>query len=271
MKVQNINLSEINKQISNLSLNAEDIKLNNNNLDNIESNQVAIITQSINNLNLNKGIDYYKLENNYQNEFFIFNKGGENEKIKFIINQFLQNNENENNIMSNSISHSPETRIKRKEGTDILRTKIKYRFFRNLIKVINQKLKLVNSKKYFAPLPQNFIRNVKKDLNRVMFNKTFKELFSINFEKSQNKDVILSHKNKNNLAVLEYLENEKDISEKINYNCFKNLKMYQIFDEYLKSKEFENEILNFELKGEEESYIYKYIKLAINLNIFLAK
>ena len=103
-----------------------------------------------------------------------------------------------------------------------------------------------------------------------MFDKTFKELFSINFLDSENEHNSNFQNYKNNKDVLEYLEKEKDISEKSNYKCYKNLTFYQIFDEYLRSKEFENEIVTLKLNGEKDYYIYNYIKLANNLNLFFS-
>ena len=163
----------------------------------------------------------------------------------------MKKQENANSILNHSS-------IKRRENSDNIRKKIKYRFIKNLIKTINQKLELAGSIKFFVSLPQNFVCNISKNINSVMSNKTFKELFSTFF-------------NNKNSDVFEYLENEKNISEKIKYNCFKNLKLVRIFEEYLSSKEFENEIVNLELKGENDNYIHKYIKLASNFNNYFTK
>ena len=46
----------------------------------------------------------------------------------------------------------------------------------------------------FSLLPQIFVINVSKDLNIDMFNKTFKEIFSINFlDKEKENDVNLKN------------------------------------------------------------------------------
>ena len=201
----------------------------------------------------------------YPNEFFIFSRGGANKDKRKIIDQFLQNKENINNIY-NERAHSLKTR---KENADNIRKKIKCRFIKKLKEFINQKLKLAGSKKFFALLPQIFVCNISKDKNRIMLDKTFKELFSFNFSEDENDANFKNYKK--NIDTLKYLENKKDISEKSNYNCYKNLKLYQIFDEYLRSKEFENEIINLELKGEKDNYIYNFIKLACNLNNFFSE
>ena len=287
MKAENPNISKIKENMSKLSSNSENSQIINNNLDNLDSNQIPIITQSINNLNQNKEINNYEsekndifddkinqiinlqkddiklsgkkflgkktklFENKCPNKFLIFNQGGENQKIRLLIDQFLKKEENANSILNHSS-------IKRRENSDNIRKKIKYRFIKNLIKTINQKLELAGSIKFFVGLPQNFVCNISKNINSVMSNKTFKELFSTFF-------------NNKNSDVFEYLENEKNISEKIKYNCFKNLKLVKIFEEYLSSKEFENEIVNLELKGENDNYIHKYIKLASNFNNYFTK
>lgn len=64
---------------------------------------------------------------------------------------------------------------------------------------------------------------------------------------------------KHNLKVLEYLDKNKEIAEKSNYNVFKNMKFYQIFNEYLRSKEFEKEITSLKLQKENDKYIRNYI------------
>ena len=122
----------------------------------------------------------------------------------------------------------------------------------------------------FALLPQIFVISISKDLNIDMFNKTFKEIFSINFLDKEKENDANFKKYKKNIDVIKYLENNKDISEKSNYNCYKNLKFYQIFDEYLRSKELDNEIENLKFKGENNNYINNYIKLACNLNNYFS-
>ena len=76
-----------------------------------------------------------------------------------------------------------------------------------------------------------------------------------------------------NLSVLKYLERKTEICEKSNYNIFKDMKYYEIFEEYLNSKEFEIEIGNLrkEKLNDNDKYIQKYIKLAYGLNDFFSK
>ena len=67
-----------------------------------------------------------------------------------------------------------------------------------------------------------------------------------------------------NLKVLKYLENNKEISKKSNFNNIKDMKYYEVFNEYLNSKEFEEEILRLH-KKENDIYIKRYISKAMNL------
>ena len=47
------------------------------------------------------------------------------------------------------------------------------------------------------------------------------------------------------------------------------MKYYEIYDEYINSREFEDDIIKLkEKEGEPEVYIKKYIKLALKLNDF---
>ena len=160
----------------------------------------------------------------------------------------------------------------RKFKSDDIRKKIKSRFIKALIKCINKKLKKAGSKKFFSLLPHIFVINITKEINTDIFDKTFEEVFSINFDnilkKTEKADLI---KYKKNIDVLDYLENEIVIRESSNYNYYKNLKFYQIFDEYLGAQEFENEIEKLKLIGEKDEYIDRYIKLACYFNSFFSK
>ena len=68
-----------------------------------------------------------------------------------------------------------------------------------------------------------------------------------------------------NLLVLNYLEKNKEISRKSNFNNIKKMKFNEIYREYLNSKEFKIEISKIKQQNETEQYIKKYIILAINL------
>ena len=158
---------------------------------------------------------------------------------------------------------------KRKDNSDNIRKKVKSRFLKVLKNVVNEKLKLAGSKKFFNFLPQSFVSNVSKDKNRDIFDSSFKDIFTKNFCEDKNGNQPDIKKYHHNLSVIEYLENNREIAEKSNYNNFKNMKFYQIFYEYLKSKEFELEIVSLKMERENEKYIREYIFKACNFIEFL--
>ena len=62
-----------------------------------------------------------------------------------------------------------------------------------------------------------------------------------------------------NLSVLKYLEGNKALNEKSNFNIIKNMKLSEIFREYLESKEIGLEISDLKKDNENDKYIKKYI------------
>ena len=192
----------------------------------------------------------------YPEKFSIFNKGGENKIIRGLIDENLHNKISPKNIKS--------SKKIRKFNADNIRKKIKSRFLKALKTAINQKLKKANSIKFFNLLPQKFICNVSKKINRNVLYNTFKEIYSKDFCENQKEINADYSKYCQNIEVLEYLEKKNDIAIKSNYDTFKNMKYYQIFEEYLRSKEFENEITNLNQEKENVEYINDYIKLACN-------
>jgi len=206
--------------------------------------------------------------------FFIFNKGENNNYARQIINEVKKKGKNLKILTSSNNPenlHRKKRRLlnirKRRENSDNIRKKIKSRFLKTLKNRINEILKLAGSEKFFSFLPQIFICNVSKEKNRGALDMTFKEVFTKNFYIGEKVNYSDLKKYYHNLSVIEYLENNKVISEKSNYNIFKNMIYKQIYDEYLNSKEFELEIEALQ-KTESEKYIKLYINKAINLTDF---
>ena len=159
---------------------------------------------------------------------------------------------------------------KRKENADNIRKKIKSRFLKVLKNTVNERLKAAGSQKLFKFLPQRFICNVSKEKNKAVLNLSFKELFSKNFcenEKGNEADLANYY---HNLSVLDYLQKNVEISENSNFNVFKDMKYYKIYNEYLKSKEFEMEIASLKKEKENDKYIKNYIIKASNLIDFFS-
>jgi hypothetical protein len=211
-------------------------------------------------------------------DYSIFNYGEYNEFSKQIINEVLNEIlEIDNKKMKEMMNGEHQKKVykkrknlpKRKDNSDNIRKKVKSRFLKVLKNAVNEKLRLAGSKKFFNFLPQTFVSNVSKDKNKDMFDSTFKDIFTKNFCEDKDGNQPDVKKYHHNLSVIEYLENNKEIAEKSNYNNFKNMKFYQIFYEYLKSKEFELEIVSLKMERENEKYIREYIFKACNFIEFL--
>ena len=69
-----------------------------------------------------------------------------------------------------------------------------------------------------------------------------------------------------NLSVLKYLETDKNTCKLPIFNIIRKIKFSQIFNEYLKSKDFQMEIANLKEKdGNNDEYIKNYIIISNNL------
>ena len=152
----------------------------------------------------------------------------------------------------NSIFNVWKNKESRKEKPDEIRKKIKSRFFKSLKNCINDELNKISFPYKFEFLPQNFISNISKNENKIIINKTLKEIILDNKEDN-------SEKCNNNIKLLEHLninKNNKEIG-KI-YNIF-NQTFENLFSEYLESKEFKNSIIKLKEEGNYFEYIKDYI------------
>ena len=255
------------------------INTNEKNNCNIENNVNIIIKQKYTQeSNIDNNISFLGRKRNlykviYPKDYAIFNcedlNSNSRQTINAIFNRLYEYEFKNlrNFVLDESLnlkkSHKKKKYINnRKEKSDHIRKKVKGRFLKVLKNTINQKLNLAGSKKTFKFLPQIFISNISRDKNRDVIDLTFKEIFSKNFFENEKANESAIKKYKQNLNVLEYLENNKEFAEKSNYNVFKNMKFYQIFNEYLRSKEFENEITSLKIEKQKDKYIRNYIILA---------
>ena len=108
-------------------------------------------------------------------------------------------------------------------------------------------------------------RHISKEYNLSFLNLTFEDFLSQNLCIGKENKKSTLDKYHHNLSVLEYLKKNKEISRKSNFNNIKNMKLYEIYDEYLNSKEFKMEISKLKEQKETDKYIKKYIIKAINL------
>lgn len=232
-----------------------------NNIQNINDN-LHLENEEINNVNN----QIFFCEKVKRPKFELFSQGKYDDFSKNIIEETL----NEIKQAKKIIKGNSERRLKkiRKQNSDNIRKKIKSRFLKTFKNKFNEKLKLAGSDYFIQFLPQNFVTNITKKLNKSVLYFTLEEIFlkTLSAIKCKQSDI---EKYKYNKFVLKYLEKNNDIGEKINFNKIKNMKYYEIFEEYLLSKEFGMEISNLKKEGEKDSYIKDYIINAKNfINFF---
>ena len=115
-------------------------------------------------------------------------------------------------------------------------------------------------KKTRKEMPDDFISNISKPENKSMLDKTLEQIIlensDDNSENDNNED-----KNQNNLILIEFLkekENQNKCKIRKIYNIF-NTKIRELFNEYLKSDEFEQSIIRLKEEGNYSEYIKDYI------------
>ena len=147
-------------------------------------------------------------------------------------------------------------RRRRRDNQDNMRKKIKRGFLNNsLIPKINLLLKSSGNILYFEKFPQNFVSNISRQINNKLINMTLKEIFE---RKELYEDKDLNNYN-HNLTVIKSEEIQKCDELKI----ILNKKYYELFEEYINSKEFQiDEINRLKNKKMDDEYIKKYIYLA---------
>jgi hypothetical protein len=155
---------------------------------------------------------------------------------------------------------------KRGDMPDNMRKKINTDFYQNLTKFINSKLKDPEAQQKnlkFSNFPQCIVANVTKELNKKIMNMALKELILDdsfkNFNQLKERDIT---NYENNKAVINYLENK--YCKDVNYNIIMKMKMKDIYNEYLKSDEFQKSIQELIQDGRYYDYIRNYIEVAKN-------
>ena len=152
---------------------------------------------------------------------------------------------------------------KRKYKPDDIRKKIKARFHKSIKNIINENLKNAGSKYFFSFLPQIFISSISRQKNYQVLDFTYRQLLETDFvsnideNKYKNKNVDYS-KYKNNLKVLEYLDNHPDICKASGFDIMGNMKYKDLLDQYFNSDEFDKAIRRLKEENEEDEYIEEY-------------
>ena len=248
----NLSFKQTNNSLINLNI------FNNNNNKLIEPKFIDEPKTEDNNIFLNKGFSGITFK--------------ESTKLKHrkICNKFKISKVEVKNKSSNRLKH------KRKYKPDDIRKKIKARFHKSIKNIINDNLKKAGSKHFFSFLPQIFISSIARETNHQVLNLNYRELLQKDFvsdideNKYKNKNVDYS-KYKNNLRVLEYLDNNPEICKNSGFDIISRMKYRDLLDEYFKSEEFEKAIYKLREEKEEEDYINEYINKAKNYVKFFSE
>ena len=271
--IQNNSTNHTNSNLNYNSIN----NINNsiNSLDNLsfkQSNNSLFNTDYFNNSNNNKLIEpkffddaKTELDNMLLKKAFSITKFKESAKFKQrkIFNKFKISKVETKNKSINRLKH------KRKYKPDDIRKKIKARFHKSIKNIINENLKKAGSKHLFSFMPQIFISSIARGTNYQVMDLKYRELLQKDFlneideNKYKNKNVDYS-KYKNNLRVLEYLDNNPEICKNSGFDIISQMKYRDLLNEYFKSDEFDRAIEKLRQEKEEEDYINEYINKAKN-------
>jgi hypothetical protein len=264
-----------------------------------EKETEKIIEKNIEKNNINEN---YLNDTNKMNKFHVFkvfNPSGQSKihkeirsEINSVVGKKPKKKECENDkfkiIDTNDKNENNKKAGNRKLKPDDIRKKIKARFLKSLRTQINEKLYHAKSEKVFDFLPQCFVCCITRKRNGIsVLNMTFNELMTTDFfekykdtspaiksflNKKREFDCPDKKKYKNNTNVIGYLEDNQEIAKKINFDIIQKMTYRELFDEYLKSKEFEEDILKLKNEEkEEQKYINNYIIKANNLMNYFSK
>jgi len=187
----------------------------------------------------------------YDKEFFLFTK---NSKIN------LNNDDDDKfNFLKTEnekiLNKKRKKRRRRRENRDNIRKKIKCGFLNgNVIKNLNKKLRSIGSRLFFDKFPQIFIGDVGKESNKKLLNLSLNELFE---KKELYKEKEYSYYNHN----LKVARNE-DVQNNYSMRQIMNMKYSQLYEYYINSEEFVDEINRLKKKGMNDDYVKNYIYLA---------
>ena len=196
-------------------------------------------------------LNYFNIKKS--EESFLNSESNASNNEKLIIDENTLNSEQINNNVNNTYyefkfktkkycimpnGKKRRQKKKRKYKSDDIRKKIKSRFHKTLKNIVNNMLKKGGSKKFFDFLPQNFLNKKNKTAD--------------------------SKKSEKNKEVVEYLEQNPEISKNSGYDLIKNIKYKDLLKIYFSSAEFENSISRLKEEKEENDYIQEYIYRAKN-------
>ena len=160
-------------------------------------------------------------------------------------------------ILFTTIKRSAKKK-RRMENRDNIRRKIKRSFLNiALIKKLNEKLNDIGCISFFQKFPKSFVSDITRKTNKDILNMTLREIFE---KKELYSAEELDHYNYN----LNVLKNEI-IKENEGINIILNKKYFELYKEYINSKEFKIDTINrLKEKKMDNSYIEKYKYFAKN-------
>ena len=179
------------------------------------------------------------------------------------------------NIKNEEIDSSTndETFLKRKRGIskkrrfenqDNIRKKIKRGFLNYaLITNINNILNIYKIPLYLEKFPQKLVVDIAK--------KTNKNLLSMRLEQIFEKKELYDGKNLNNYNHNLKVIKSKEVQENRELKAILGKKYCELFEEYINSGEFKNEINRLKKYKMDDNYIERYIYLAKHLNKFFSE
>ena len=100
--------------------------------------------------------------------------------------EFINDNDSviiKNKVIKKTIKKGINNKQKRKFKPDSLRKKIKARFHKNLKNAINSKLISSGADFFFDFLPQSFVNNISKKINKEALSLTYRQILEKNFAK----------------------------------------------------------------------------------------
>lgn len=250
---------------------AENDKLNNSNTNHESNIGLNDNSESYNITKKNKFLN--KKRKFIEDNHFIFIQTDNDNDLRKLIdevkNDIIENkikmyfsNKNFDDVSNKKKGKKNKNITCRKENTDNYNKKIKTRFLKKLKQFMNKKLKAAGCKKKFAYIQQTCASNTNKDFNKKMLSMKLKDFFTENILVSMNVKKIKETDLKN-------YEHNKEVYEhliKNNYNFnFLDKTFSELFDEYLNSEQFEDEIDNLKkIDKEKLEYRKNYIIKAIN-------
>ena len=223
----------------------------------ISDNITSTLQETLNNNKIDKSNEDFSNLNSNDKSSTISNSENDIYLMKFVTKKYYYSENGRRKRVKKKIKYK----------ADIIRKKIKSRFHKAIKTLINQNLKKAGSKMLFDCLPQCFIGNITKLLNFKCFDFTYKDLLTTDFSSELNKyrhTAMDNAKYIKNLKVLQYLENNPEISKNSGFDIIKNMKYRDILNKYFISNEFDDSLNQLKAENETPEYIQSYIYTAKN-------